>query len=126
MGQRIKNTQQFNRSDYLDRSCAHRNTGWILLGGGALAVVGGFAIFANNFDLWNDSNDNVEVGSIIMVGVGGVAMAGSIFFFSSTIVNRRHANDLSANIKLESIPNTKSPLQYRPMPAIGIAWKWMP
>jgi len=61
MGQRIRNTQQFNRSDFFDRSRAHRNTGWILLGGGALAVVGGFAIFANNVDLWNDSNDNVEV-----------------------------------------------------------------
>jgi len=50
-----------------------KTTGWILLGTGLAATIGGYAIMANNFDLWDSDSD------------GGLAAGTGLFLVGSLV-----------------------------------------
>jgi len=122
-GQKIEQKRKLSKQEYLERSKNQRNTGWILLGGGTLAVVAGAIIFDKNFDIWDDTSDNAETGGVVLMGVGGAAMASSIFLFSQSMANKEISKELSVIIKLNQAPQIREKQFYfEKIPTIGITW----
>ena len=121
--QRIEKGKKLSKQDYFERSRQQRNTGWFLLGGGALAVVGGAIIFDRNFDIWDESTDNAEVGGVVLMAAGGLSMASSIFLFSRAMDNKERSKEMSAFIKIEQATQINGQNLYlQKFPAIGIVW----
>lgn len=122
-GQKIEQKRKLSKQEYIDRSKHQRNTGWILLGGGTLAVVTGAIIFDRNFDIWDDTSDNAETGGAVLMGLGGAAMASSIFLFSQSMANKEISRELSAFIRVNQAPQIRNMhLYYEKYPAAGISW----
>lgn len=122
-GQRIEQKRKLSKQEYFDRSIKQRNAAIILVTGGTLAVVGGTVIFERNFDLWDDSNDDVEIGSVVAMGVGAAAMISSIFLFSQSMANKEISRELSAFIKINQAPQIRNTqFYYEKYPAAGITW----
>ena len=91
--QKMTGKPTLGKQEYLEKSRNQKQTAWILLGGGALAVAAGTAIFVENFDIWSDNNGTVLAGSALAAG-GGVAMVGSIFMFSAAKNNHERAMEM--------------------------------
>jgi hypothetical protein len=122
-GQKIEQKRKLSKQEYLERSKNQRNTGWILLGGGAIAVVTGAIIFDKNFDIWDETSDNAETGGVVLMGVGGAAMASSIFLFSQSMANKEISKELSAFIKINQAPQIRETQCYfERFPSLGISW----
>ena len=122
-GQKIEQKRRLSKQEYLDKSINQRNTAWILLGGGALAVVGGAVIFDRNFDIWDDTSDNAEIGGIVLMGAGGAAMASSIFLFSQSMANNKLSKELSAFIRFDHALQIKNMhFYFEKYPSLGISW----
>jgi hypothetical protein len=121
--QRIEKGKRLSKQDYADRSRQQRNTAWILLGGGALAVAGGAILFDRNFDIWDESTDNAEVGGVVLMAAGGLSMASSIFLFSRAMDNKERSREMSAFIKIEQATQINGQNLYLlKFPAVGILW----
>ncbi len=121
--QRIEKGKSLSKQDYFERSRQQRNTAWMLLGGGTLAVVGGAIIFDKNFDIWDESTDNAEVGGVVLMAAGGLSMAASIFLFSKAMVNKERSREMSAFVKIERSTQLNGQNFYiQNFPAIGILW----
>ncbi len=122
-GQKIEQKRKLSKQEYLDKSIKQRNTGWILLGGGALAVVGGGIIFDRNFDIWDETSDNAETGGIVLMGVGGAAMATSIFLFSQSMANKEFSKELSAFIRVDqALQIKKTQFYFEKYASVGVYW----
>lgn len=122
-GQRIEQKRKLPKQEYLDRSIKQKNIAWILLGGGALAVVGGAIIFDRNFDIWDETSDNAEIGGVVLMGVGGAAMASSIFLFSQSMANKKNSKELSAFIRVDQTPQIKNmQFNFEKYLSAGITW----
>lgn len=91
--QKITGKPALGKQEYLEKSRNQKQTAWILLGGGALAVAAGTAIFEENFDIWNDNNETEVAGAALATG-GAVAMIGSIFMFSASKNNHERAMEM--------------------------------
>lgn len=85
--------QEMSKQDYLALSKRQKNTGLILLGGGAAVATAGAIIFNENFCLWGCSNSEdalAGTGAAMFVG-GGIAMIASIPYFISSSKNANRA-----------------------------------
>ncbi len=121
--QKIERRKNISKQEYFDISRQQKNTAWILLGGGALAVAGGAIIFDRNFDIWDESTDNAEVGGVVLMAVGGLSMASSIFLFSRAMDNKERFREMSAFIKIEQATQIHGQnLSLQKFPAVGILW----
>ena len=121
--QKIERKKNISKQEYFDISRQQKNTAWILLGGGALAVAGGAIIFDRNFDIWDESTDNAEVGGVVLMAVGGLSMASSIFLFSRAMDNKERFREMSAFIKIEQATQIHGQnLSLQKFPAVGILW----
>jgi len=99
--QGITPSQKKIQDELLAKSKSQKTTAYIMLIGGAAAVAGGTAIFAQNFELFSDETNSGEAGGIILATVGGASMIGSIFLFSASARNKREAYSITMNFKME-------------------------
>lgn len=91
---------------HLQKSKNQKTAAWVLLGGGALATIGGAIWFNETFsiDLFGpDKNPGEDAAGFLMIaGVG--AMAGSIPFFIASARNKIRAEKLAVFIGTEPLP----------------------
>lgn len=99
--------QEMTKQDYLELSKKQKNTGFILLGGGAAAVIAGSVLFSENFCIWGCTNSEdalAATGAALAVG-GGVAMLVSIPSFINSSKNATRAAQLS--LVRETLPGPR-------------------
>jgi len=89
------------REELLKKSNNQKTAGYLMLIGGAVAIAGGTALFAENFDLFSGGSNAGEAGGAILVAAGGASMIGSIFVFSASARNKREANSMAVGFKIE-------------------------
>lgn len=89
--------QAVSKEDYLELSRQQQKRGFILLGSGAALVIGGGAIFSENFCLFDctTSSDFWTLTGAVMATTGAVAMVVSIPNFIKSGKNARKAAQLS-------------------------------
>ena len=91
---------------YLQRSKNQKTAAWVLLGGGALATIGGAIWFNETFsiDIFGpDKNPGENTAGFVMIaGVG--AMLGSIPLFISSAHNKKRAESMAVFIGTERLP----------------------
>ena len=83
------------KEEYLKESRQQRTGAIILLAGGGAVLMGGLAIAAQHFDLFNLEEERDETLEIVMIVIGGAAMLGSIPVFKSAKKNKLKAMSLS-------------------------------
>ena len=96
------------KQDYLYKSYKQKNTGFILLGAGVAAMLGGAVIAASSTDysnMWGtpepaSSNDGLDAGTVLFIA-GGASVIGSIFMFVASGNNKKRANAMTVSFKLE-------------------------
>ncbi len=105
---------------YLQRSKNQKKIGYIMLGGGAVMMVAGLTLFANNFKLFSSSteqSDKAATGAVFFT-MGGLAALGSIPLF---IISANNAHKAAISMKYQPV---LLPVQNyytaKPQPAIGI------
>jgi len=89
------------REELLKKSNNQKTAGYLMLIGGAVAIAGGTALFAENFDLFSSEANSGEAGGAILVAAGAASMIGSIFVFSASARNKREANSMAVGFKME-------------------------
>jgi hypothetical protein len=90
--------QMKTKEELLQKSKNQKTTGFIMLGAGAAAAAAGYALFWNDFNLYDENSGN---GGAILGIAGGLSMVGSIFFFVASGNNKREANAMTASFKME-------------------------
>jgi len=110
------------KQDYLKKSKTQKKTAWILLGGGAALTITGAAIPNEVTDYGNPLNpydDKYSNNWSILIGVGALAMLGSIPFFIASGKNKRKAMNVS--FKNELAPQViESGFVYRTVPSLNL------
>jgi len=103
--QGITPSQKKIQDELLAKSKSQKTTAYIMLIGGAAAVVGGTVLFGDNFSLLSNESNSEGTAGILLVTAGGASMIGSIFLFSASARNKREAYRITMNIKMEkSLP----------------------
>jgi hypothetical protein len=108
------------KAEYLKKSKNQKTAGWgMLVGGGALTIVGGILVY-ENFDLWNE-NATADVGEVLFV-VGVFSALGSIPFFISSSHNAKKAASISFKNQELFLPH-ENPLYVKSQPAVTLKIK---
>jgi hypothetical protein len=116
------------KQDYLYKSHRQNNTGFIMLGVGVAAMLGGAVIAASSADysdMWGlpapaSSNDGADAGAVLFIA-GGASAVGSIFMFVAAGNNRRKANAMTASFKMEKgVPSMLRDMGPTYYPAISL------
>jgi hypothetical protein len=119
--QDIISAQTRTREELLGKSKTQKAMGYIILIGGAVAVVSGSILFINNFDVITGKDNSEENGGMALVIAGGVSMVGSLFLFSASANNKREANALTVGLKMEKgMPDIVMKMQPACYPAISL------
>ncbi len=95
---------QSAREDLIQKSKNQKTTGFLLLGIGAAASVGGATIFTNNFTIFGKGDDNAVTGGAVLFLAGTLSVLGSIPFFIASANNKQKAMSIHAGLKMEKIP----------------------
>lgn len=123
IGQQYGNEKQQIKQDLLEKSKRQKKTGFILLGAGAVSTVAGALIFANNFTLIGSEDDGAGAAGATLFVAGGLSMLSSIPVFIASSKNRERATEMSARIKLESLPQVFPKYVTSRYPAISLQWR---
>lgn len=121
--QQLTPAQQTLKQNLLEKSRSQKTTGYIMLGGGAVALGVGIALFADNFSIFDGNNTDAS-GGAILAALGGASMVGSIFAFSASARNKREAEKIGLSFKLEKgfpLANFRNGRGY--YPAISVKWQ---
>ena len=112
------------REDLIQKSKSQKTAGFLMLGIGAAAAVGGAVLFNDNFTIFGNGNDNAATGGGFLFIAGGLSMLGSIPFFIASSNTMHKAMDIHAGVKMEKIPrNTIFKNVYSQYPAITLSVK---
>ena len=104
MAQQPQLKTQSIREDLIQKSKSQKTTGFLMLGIGAAATIGGAVLFSDNFTIFGNGDDNAANGGGFLFIAGGLSMLGSIPFFISSSNNKQKAMVIHAGVKLERIP----------------------
>lgn len=121
IAQQLPLKNQSVREELLLKSKNQKTTGFLMLGLGAAATVGGAALFADNFAILGEGNDNAAAGGAILFVAGGLSMLGSIPFFIASSNNKQKAMVIKAGVKMEWIPRNSISVNINPQyPAVAV------
>lgn len=85
---------------YVKKHKKLKTTGWILLGGGLAAAAGGYAIAANNMNVFSDENDDEFVAGSGLFVLGTMSMISSIPVLIVSGSNKRKAEAILSTGKI--------------------------
>ena len=94
---------QSAREDLIQKSKNQKTTGFLLLGIGAAASVGGATIFTNNFTIFGKGDDNAVTGGAVLFLAGTLSVLGSIPFFIALVFLCKQLSILSDLSKLAKL-----------------------
>lgn len=100
--QDLNNLSEVIKTDYLQKSKNQNTIGWVLLGGGAAAVVMGGTWHTGESNSDQIYTDNFDTQAFLILG-GAVSALASIPFFISARHNKEKAKKVSLKIKIESL-----------------------
>ena len=102
---------------YLQKSKRQKTTGWILLGVGMVAYIGGAVAYTNSWDSWDGYSSDPGTGAAIVELVGFGMTIASVPVFINAAKNKGRAEILLRN---ENIMMSFNPRGIQPIPTIGI------
>ncbi|MFZ9299710.1 MAG: hypothetical protein ACO23V_01965 [Chitinophagaceae bacterium] len=94
-----------NINSYQQQSIHQKRTAFLMLGGGAGAMIIGALMFEDNFTVLTDGNDDAVTGGVVLMIAGGLCMAGSIPVFISSAKNKQKMVEMNTGLKMEKISN---------------------
>ena len=106
--EQVSPVKKKTKQDYLYKSYKQKNTGFIMLGLGVAAMLGGALIASSDVDysnMWGSpdqasSSNGTDAGAFLFIA-GSASAIGSIFFFVAAGNNKHKANSMTASFKME-------------------------